>query len=101
MHEYSWVKEREEEGNEERCNEVEGVLFVRPTDKVKAGEGEDAAQGAVGTGFYQGWVEAMAEGLTVTKVQGNHLTMMQPPHVQAVASKIRHFTALRYSPSLL
>ena len=98
MHAYTWAKEGEVgEVSREACDEVEGVLFVRPSERVKGtGEG-GGGQGAVGVAFYQGWVEAMASGLTVTKVQGNHLSMMQPPHVQAVASKVKRFTALSYT----
>ena len=66
----------------DRCDDLEGVLFLRPS---------EAAEGA-GGGFYSSWLEVVTDGLTVSKVRGSHVSMMQQPNVQHVANKVRAFT---------
>ena len=80
----------------QRCDEVEGTLFIRPTDRVHTEAGAGEGVGSVGTSFYTAWLDVASEGLTVSKVSGNHLSMMMPPHVQQVASKVAAFTTAVY-----
>ena len=94
MREYSWPQPNALD--RQRCDEVEGTLFVRPTDRVQTDSGKGEGMGSVGTAFYTAWLDVSSEGLTVSKVTGNHLSMMMPPHVQQVANKVAAFTTAAY-----
>ena len=94
MRDYTWPQLGAPD--RQRCDEVEGTLFIRPTDRVHAtgaAAGKEGAVGSVGTAFYTAWLDVASEGLTVSKVSGNHLSMMMQPHVQQVANKVSAFTA--------
>jgi thioesterase domain-containing protein len=44
------------------------------------------------------WIELARGGVEVAVVAGDHLTMHQPPHVEAVAARLRRALALRRDP---
>ena len=94
MRDYTWPQPNA--ADRQRCDEVEGTLFIRPTDRVHADTGKTDGVGSVGTAFYTAWLDVASEGLTVSKVSGNHLSMMMQPHVQQVASKVAAFTTSAY-----
>ena len=56
---------------------------------------EGTGEGGEGVKFWQSWVDVVEAGLTVSKVRGSHLSMMQPPHVEHVAGRVKAFTAIR------
>ncbi len=39
----------------------------------------------------RGWVDFAAEGIAIYDVPGNHISMNQAPHVQAMAKKLRRY----------
>lgn len=69
------------------------TLLIPPTNRVHAAGAKEGTVGSVGTAFYTAWLDVASEGLTISKVTGNHLSMVQQPHVQQVALKLTAFTS--------